>query len=364
MDFGVELTKCVVVYNKDYIIFDVNSQFATVSSVNDTLLQSYSPYDSYILNVDSAINGNKILGEFVNGELQKKEFLASNESLKFTKSKTKKYKQDVIILILQLAIFKAYQQIKLKYNVDDSSLLVDFVFLFNKNEIAEAKSCLNTLIHEITTVNTVFPKDTISVQCNSIKYFPKGYSALASCLFNTDKTYNKANKQYLGQKIIVLDIGTLESSCIVSNNNSLVDYYYNYPYGLDKILVNIRTNLLLEGNVIKVDDIIDFTRTGDSVYKASLIKNISIELNRFFADFLNSLTQDLNNNSIDFSTMQTILVCGKVLIFDDIENIITSIVNEKLNKNFNLVKIPDLSDIELKSTDLNILGACILSDFI
>ena len=360
VDTGVDKTKCNVIYDGIDKSFYINNVFSAVHNMSPDLLEIYNDDESMIFNINTVFMDHSIIGNFANGKIYDNEFNTSTEVLHYNNTvRVPKYNQDITVLLLHAILFRAINILKNRLGVEYSgvNLSFDIIFLEYKSDIAKVKLILTEILSKITKLNMVLPSNVIPVNIDKISFIPRGYCAYAACVFNKNREYIHENKYLLNHKVLICDIGSLQTDFTIIENNNMYNFELTINSGLKKMFDNVITNMMLNGIIIKSDVINKYIETGKSENADEIHRNIVSEFDNYISKCLLELTQTLKAENIDLNIITDMIICGKGAILD-IEDYFLKALKTTYNKDIKLVTYNDSCE------DLNIIGANILSYYL
>ena len=355
VDFGIEFTNAIVIHDSQQYSIRIKNHFVKINEINNELLNSYSEEDSSILDLNITFNGYNFMGNFVNGKLQEKEYNISNFSYnyKFIKSKNSKFEQECMALVLPNLILRVCQLFEM-----DTDLDISFVFLLDRNEILRGKQAFADILSNFKNINFLFPAININLATRNVKVLPKGLCNYTACMFNLDNTYVYENKPFLTKKVLILNISNFFTSCLIVDSNKLINYYHKVDEGINKIIQNIKTGMVVNYSIpIFENNIVKFIETGESDSKTELTNCISEQLKTYANHIISPIKSNINTTDLEFSSISGLVINleNEGLEKLGMSNYIIDAIQGNGNMNIKLLETPNTDNLDL-------LGACILSD--
>lgn len=391
VDLGNSSTKGKVLFGKDGNTgryrerkFDIPNVFAPIDPGYE-VSPDYTTDDSTILRVDTELNGRAIVGDFCNGELQKKEKPLS--TIKPSAS-DKKYNLDSTALSLRLALLHGYKGIMDMSRVYDYSKLDitwTVVCLLPPGDVDEGKAPMTSMVESIDRLQSVFPAADIAIKVSRTVILPEGFCAYAGVVFDTGKSFRADYKFLTEETVLVIDIGAGTSDMVLIKNNKMVqNSKYTISQGGNNVHQLVRRKLRMQG--LDIDD--EAIRRGivkgevkDGSKPVSIVDIVNSAKSEVAQKIVSEIQDFLEVTDIKARSVGYVLVCGGGSMRDsdaaDIvpmsDQVVTSF--KTLSPNSELVQIPthivtkdaEDGDVEkheeqISPRDLNLLGASILAE--
>ena len=368
VEFEKYNTRCIVIYKNKKYFFTINNIFGIAKDNDLTIPNEYSD-NSSVVSINTSFNGNTIIGNYINGKLQDDKVFDTWGSLQFSDSE-KKYKQDVIVLVIRIIIYRALLELKNHNDIINIYEKVDWnmIILMPRDEIHDGRLVLNDILKNLTTINMYHPKLILDTKIESIEYIPEGLCAYIACAYD-----NRSNIDVKNSSTLVLDAGMSGVTISLIENNKLnKEIYFKTNKSLNDTVESVVNELMLRGVNLKKGDILNKV-----FYNKSTINDFSVEteFNKSIKDVANSIYREvisyLSNNNIELSGIDNILITGKGAMcgcsnLHSLRHELYSLFDERIN----LIELPNNSIVEngiernVDFSDLNLIGASILSDVI
>lgn len=392
VDLGNSSTKGRVLFGKDSNTgrfrersFDISNVFAPIDSEYEVAVTDYPPDTSTILRVDTTLNGRAIVGDFCNGELQKKEKPLS--TIKPSAS-DKKYNLDSTALSLRLALLYGYKGIMDISRMSDFSKLDitwTVVCLLPPGDVDEGKAPMTAIVNSIDKLEAVYPECNLDIRVTRTVILPEGFCAYAGVVFDVGKQFRPDYKFLTEETVLVIDIGAGTSDMVLIKNNKMVqNSKYTISQGGNNVHQLVRRKLRMQGLDIDDEDIRRGIVKGeikDGSKTKSIVDIVNAAKSEVAQKIVSEIQDFLEVTDIKARSVGYVLVCGGGSMQDsdaaDIAPMSVRVVEsfQTLSPNSELVTIPshlvrkeeadgDMSRVEeqISPRELNLLGASILAE--
>ncbi len=262
VDFGNSSTKCTVLFGrsaKTGLIkersFELSNEFAVIEP-NYVVSPDYDEKTSCILTMHSKVDTTPIVGDFCNGELQRKEKPSSSLRPSATR---KKWSLPSTILSFNLALYKASLAVLAMSGTSDISQLGiqwDVVALLPPGDMEVGAKPMEDLLKSVTEVNVKYPKVSFPVKIRNVSILPEGFCAYTACVYTKQLKFRPENQHLTGETVLVLDIGAGTTDYVVIEDNKIVrSSMYSITQGGNNVFQAVRKSLRLRGIDVKDDAI-------------------------------------------------------------------------------------------------------------
>lgn len=319
LDLGNSSTKATVKFGKNSSgryygkTYDLSNRFALLPS-DYKVAEEYTDENSTIIDVDTYVGNNHVLGRFCNGALQEREFpLVSIKP----GARDKKWNLDASALSIRLAFlfaFRGIMQLSRCYDPEQFDISWSVVALLPAGDLDAGREKLTQLIMSCDLVTSVLPEMRFDVNVNNVTVLAEGFCAFAGILYDSGRTLRTGYEYLKNETVLLFDIGAGTTNCMLIRENQLVQgSKYTISQGGNNVTALVRNKLMFEG--LDVDDssvrsgvISGFVRDGakniditEHVDSAKL--EVASKIVSSFEDYLNTL--DIKMRSIGY-----ILICG------------------------------------------------------
>ncbi|MDR0920484.1 MAG: ParM/StbA family protein [Oscillospiraceae bacterium] len=387
VDFGNSETRAIVLCKKDKKLkerkFTVSNRFAEVDNgfIPD---EDYSDDTSMVFNIDTKIGDKNIVGTYVSGEVQEREF--STSFIRPTAQEAK-YTAKSTVLSYTKAIFKAYEALADIYSVDKDKLDVEWtvVVLLPPGDIEKGKAKMAELLQNINKIDCTFPQFNKDISLKSVAVFPEGFCAYIGTVFERGVTPRAEFVDTLKETVLVLDIGAGTTDMLIVKDNRVINNsLYSIKQGGNNIVQTLNSSFMRKGVELLESDLEKAVVTGFVKVGAGVedVSDTICKAKRAVAGIIsNKIKTFLETSEYPLNSINKLLVCGggamqsenekitslsKVLVEQlkgvapSIELLSTpvqeNIVVNEVTKEKNIVK----SEVSLR--ELNILGASIFGE--
>lgn len=391
MDLGNSSTKMKVLFGKDPKTGKFRERYYELSNVFAPIDEGYevsADYDdqtSFIIHVDTELNGHRVYGDFCNGDIQQKERPLSVIKPSAT---SKKYDLDSTVLSVRLALLMGYKAVASIQRVSDLSsldLTWTIVTLLPPGDYDTGRKPMLDIIRNVTELTSVFPKFETPISIKNVACFPEGFCAYAGCVYDTGMSFREDYKFLKDEYVLIIDIGAGTTDiCSVKDNRLVQNSKYTITQGGNNVYQLVRRYLMARGYVIDESDIRRGVITGSIKDGAKVVpitdlvdnakREIATKIVASIQDFM-ELT-DTNARSIGY-----VLICGGGSMKQEGEKgsyALSDLVMEsfkQLSPNSDIIKIPNhlvseededgiVHRVErpISPRELNIVGASILAE--
>jgi|GEM_PF-2422820 len=392
VDLGNSSTKCSCKYGRDKNgklmerRFELSNVFAPVPE-GYFISQDYGSDCSTVLKVDTELNGQVVKGLFCNGKLQQKEFPLTTIKPSAT---SKKYNLVSSVLSIRLAIIRAYNEIMSMHRLYDASQLNlkwKIVTLLPPGDIELGASKLDSLIREVTSVDSILPEFRADVDIELVKVLPEGFCAYIGVVNETHNTFRKSHEFLANETVMIFDVGGGTTDCLVISNYQLVqNSKHTVSQGGNNVFQFVKYELTMAGIDLDADQLKEGILTGYVKDGAKLI-SISDIVNRAKEQVAQAIISDfqdyLERTGLKLRSVGYVLACGGGCINDSDDHMIKSLGDYLINNfkvyspNAELVQLPELtiSKVDkdgayrklkeaLSPRELNLIGAGVIAEIL
>lgn len=390
IDIGNSSTKCCVIFGKDKDgkpkkrEFELSNKFSSISPDYE-VSADYKPTSSFILNTDVTLEtGIQVVGNFCNGELQKKE-----KSLSVIKPSAteKKWRLPSTALSVSLAFYRAYREllsITGTNDINNIGVTWNVFTLLPPGDKDAGKGRIETLIRSIKQVQMVFPANTVPVKINKVVVLPEGFCAYAAVVYGMGMTIHPKNAHLLKGTVLIVDSGAGTTDFLVIKDNIPVqNSFYTVTQGGNNVFQYVKRELRYEGLDLPAEEIEQGICDG-FVKDGSATKDISDLINRSRSDIAQKIVSEfydfLETTDTKMRSISDVLIGGGGAMVDATVTNVKALSSEveanikTLAPNCKAVEIPEYEftftnedgSVEVQKMViplrwLNLVGAAVLS---
>ena len=258
LDLGNSETRCRVLYgmgsNGQFSTkaFTLSNRFAEVDEGYE-LPAEYSTETSTVFQVDGVVDGNRVHGTYVNGEVQESEFSISPTR---PSALIKKYNSETTLLSFTLALLHGYKAISEMCNnmpIEDLDIEWNITALLPPGDLEDGKNAMRELFKSTTTLNCTYPAVHKEITINNVMVLAECAMAYMAVRFKSMRKKRKETAYLDNETMLILDIGAgTTDMCVVRNGKLITASKRTFPRGCNQVLQKVR--LALENDGIELDE--------------------------------------------------------------------------------------------------------------
>lgn len=331
VDLGNSSTKCQVLYGKKTngqfkkFDFEIPNTFDFVYDADYKVSSDYDTDTSAIISIDTEILGNRLVGDFCNGELQEKEFGSGF----MPSALEKKWALTTTPLSLRMAFVRAMeiiQKVSKSSSVDNLDITWNVVSLLPPGDInmtVETKEDgtvvtgadkLKAIIKDICYITSKYPEMSFDVNIDKVNILPEGYCAYAGCIYDNGQIFRDGYKAYTEETILICDIGSGTTDILMIKDNKLVqNSKTTIKAGGSNVTSRVLYDLALKG--VEVNDesielgiIKGFVKNG--AQKVSIVEEVNKAKREVANTIVNEISMFFKRMNINTGDIAYVICCG------------------------------------------------------